>query len=81
MAVDSRAQWDEVLDKMVGEGAEGSDEDFVAVARYLVGEYGRVNVNATRLTIWRWCSTWTPRTPTRSSRTGRSTGSSRISPR
>jgi len=42
----SRAQWGEVLDKMVGEGAEGSDEDFTAVARYLVGEYGRVNVNA-----------------------------------
>jgi len=42
----SRAQWDEVIEKMVGEGAEGSDEDFAAVTKYLVSEFGRVNINA-----------------------------------
>ena len=41
----SRAQWDEVLEKMAVEGAEGSDEDFLAVTEYLVSEYGRVNIN------------------------------------
>jgi competence protein ComEA len=41
----SRAGWEEVLDKMVGKGAVGSDQDFELVLYYLLSHYGMVNVN------------------------------------
>ncbi len=41
----TRDQWGEVIDKMVERGAQGSDDDFNAVLEYLVGHYGRINVN------------------------------------
>lgn len=41
----TRDQWGEVIDKMVERGAQGSDDDFNAVLEYLVGRYGRINVN------------------------------------
>jgi competence protein ComEA len=41
-----REQWEETLDKMVEKGAKGSDEDFDAILTFLLGAYGRVNVNA-----------------------------------
>ena len=41
----SRAAWEEVLDKMVGKGAVGSDQDFELVLYYLLSHYGMVNVN------------------------------------
>jgi competence protein ComEA len=41
-----KPQWEEVIDKMVNEGATGSDAEFTVVLDYLMSEYGRVNVNA-----------------------------------
>ena len=41
----SRAQWEETTDKMVAAGAKGTEEEFTAALNYLVGHYGRVNVN------------------------------------
>lgn len=41
----TRDQWGEVIDKMIERGAQGSDEDFAAVLEYLVGHYGRININ------------------------------------
>jgi competence protein ComEA len=41
----TKDQWGEVIDKMVERGAQGTDEDFNAVMDYLVGHYGRINVN------------------------------------
>ena len=41
----SRAQWEEVTDKMITLGAKGTDEEFTTVLGYLVSHYGRVNVN------------------------------------
>jgi competence protein ComEA len=41
----TKDQWGEVIDKMVERGAQGTDDDFAAVLDYLVGHYGRINVN------------------------------------
>jgi len=41
----SRAQWEEVTDKMIALGAKGTEDEFTAVLSYLVSHYGRVNVN------------------------------------
>jgi competence protein ComEA len=41
----TREQWEEVFEVMVAKGLKGSDEDLTAVLNYLVGQYGRVNVN------------------------------------
>jgi competence protein ComEA len=40
-----RDQWNEVIDKMIQNGAKGSDDDFDLVLEYLESHYGRVNVN------------------------------------
>jgi competence protein ComEA len=40
-----RQQWEEVIEKMIDEGATGSNADFIVVLNYLLAEYGRVNVN------------------------------------
>jgi competence protein ComEA len=41
----TRTQWQEVIEKMVERGAEGTDDDFTAVEEYLIHNFGRVNVN------------------------------------
>jgi competence ComEA-like helix-hairpin-helix protein len=41
----TRTQWEEVIDKMVERGAQGTDEEFAAVEDYLLRNFGRVNVN------------------------------------
>ena len=41
----SRAQWEEVTDKMIAAGAKATDEEFTTVINYLVSQYGRANVN------------------------------------
>jgi competence protein ComEA len=41
----TRTQWQEVIEKMIERGAEGTDADFSAVEDYLIHNYGRVNVN------------------------------------
>jgi len=40
-----KTQWEEVILKMIDEGATGSDAEFTTVLNYLLSEYGRVNVN------------------------------------
>jgi competence protein ComEA len=41
-----KMQWEEVINKMVDEGATGTDAEFTVVLNYLMSEFGRVNVNA-----------------------------------
>jgi competence protein ComEA len=41
----TRQQWEEMIDVMVAKGMKASDEDLTKVLDYLVGQYGRVNVN------------------------------------
>jgi competence protein ComEA len=41
-----RQQWEEVIEKMIDEGATGSNAEFTVVLDYLMSEFGRVNVNA-----------------------------------
>jgi competence protein ComEA len=41
----TRTQWQEVIEKMIERGAEGTDSDFTAVEEYLVHQFGRVNIN------------------------------------
>jgi competence protein ComEA len=41
----TRTQWQEVIEKMVERGAEGTDADFTAVEEYLIHNFGRVNIN------------------------------------
>jgi competence ComEA-like helix-hairpin-helix protein len=41
----TRTQWEEVIEKMIERGAEGTDDDFVAAEQYLLRTSGRVNVN------------------------------------
>ncbi len=41
----SRSQWDDLINRMIERGAKGTDEEFTLVFDYLVGQYGRVNVN------------------------------------
>lgn len=41
----TRTQWEEVIQKMIDRGAQGTDEDFTAAELYLLRVSGRVNVN------------------------------------
>ena len=41
----SRSQWDDLINRMIERGAKGTDEEFTIIFDYLVGQYGRVNVN------------------------------------
>jgi len=41
----TRQQWEETIDLMVEKGMKSSDEELTKVLDYLVGQYGRVNVN------------------------------------
>jgi competence ComEA-like helix-hairpin-helix protein len=41
----TRTQWEEVIEKMIDRGAEGTAEDFTAAEEYLLRVSGRVNVN------------------------------------
>lgn len=41
----SRTAWESIVDSMVARGAQGSDEDFAAIAGYLARYFGVVNVN------------------------------------
>ena len=41
----TRAQWEDLLYKMIDLGAKGSNKEFQTVLEYLASEYGRVNVN------------------------------------
>ena len=41
----TRTQWEEVIEKMIERGAQGTSEDFTAAEEYLLRVSGRVNVN------------------------------------
>ena len=41
----TRTQWEEIIEKMIERGAEGTDDDFTAAEQYLLRVSGRVNVN------------------------------------
>ena len=41
----TRTQWEEVIEKMIERGAEGTEDDFKAAEDYLLRVSGRVNVN------------------------------------
>jgi competence protein ComEA len=41
----TRTQWEEVIQKMVERGAQGTEDELVAVQEYLLKVSGRVNVN------------------------------------
>src|SRR5712692_3218595 len=41
----TRQEWEETIDLMVEKGMKSSDEELTKVLDYLVGQYGRVNVN------------------------------------
>ena len=41
----TREQWRETLEKMISKGLKATDEELNTVFDYLVGQYGRVNVN------------------------------------
>ncbi|WP_239489324.1 helix-hairpin-helix domain-containing protein [Luteitalea sp. TBR-22] len=41
-----RNQWEELIEQMIARGAVVADEDYDVVIGYLVGEFGRVNVNS-----------------------------------
>jgi len=41
----TRTQWEEVIEKMIDRGAEGTSEDFTTAEEYLLRVSGRVNVN------------------------------------
>ena len=41
----SRAQWEDVIDKMITLGAKATDAEFNTILGYLIRQYGRVNVN------------------------------------
>src|SRR5262249_31781494 len=42
----TKAEWEDVLNKMIEKGAAGSDDDFKAVFGYLRRQYGKVFINA-----------------------------------
>ena len=42
----TKAEWEEVLTKMIEKGAAGSEEDFLNVFGYLRRHYGKVYINA-----------------------------------
>lgn len=41
----TRTQWEEVIEKMIERGAQGTADDFTAAEEYLLRVSGRVNVN------------------------------------
>src|SRR5438045_3610363 len=41
----TRAEWDGVMEDMIARGAEGTEEEFSALAAYLNQYLGKVNVN------------------------------------
>ena len=41
----TRTQWEEVIEKMIERGAQGTSEDFTAAEEYLLRVSGRVNIN------------------------------------
>lgn len=41
----TRTQWEEVIEKMIDRGAEGTSDDFTIAEEYLLRVSGRVNVN------------------------------------
>jgi len=41
----TRTQWEEIIEKMIDRGAEGTSEDFTTAEEYLLRVSGRVNVN------------------------------------
>lgn len=41
----TRTQWEEVIQKMVERGAQGTEDEFYVVQEYLLRVSGRVNVN------------------------------------
>ena len=41
----TRTQWEEVIEKMIDRGAEGTSDDFTTAEEYLMRVSGRVNVN------------------------------------
>ena len=41
----TRTQWEEVIEKMIERGAQGTPDDFTAAEDYLLRVSGRVNVN------------------------------------
>jgi competence ComEA-like helix-hairpin-helix protein len=41
----TRTQWEEVIEKMIDRGAEGTADDFTAAEEYLLRVSGRVNIN------------------------------------
>jgi competence ComEA-like helix-hairpin-helix protein len=41
----TRTQWEEIIEKMIERGAEGTEDDFAATEQYLLRVSGRVNVN------------------------------------
>jgi competence ComEA-like helix-hairpin-helix protein len=41
----TRTQWEEVIEKMIDRGAEGTSDDFSTAEEYLLRVSGRVNVN------------------------------------
>jgi competence ComEA-like helix-hairpin-helix protein len=41
----TRTQWEEIIEKMIERGAEGTEDDFNAAEQYLLRVSGRVNVN------------------------------------
>jgi competence ComEA-like helix-hairpin-helix protein len=41
----TRTQWEEVIEKMIERGAQGTPDDFTAAEEYLLRVSGRVNIN------------------------------------
>ena len=41
----TKAEWEDVIKKMIGEGAEGTEKEFLAVFAYLRHHYGKVFIN------------------------------------
>lgn len=41
----TRTQWEEIIEKMIDRGAEGTADDFTSAEEYLLRVSGRVNVN------------------------------------
>ena len=46
----TRTQWEEIIEKMIDRGAEGTSEDFTTAEVYLLRVSGRVNVNRAQAT-------------------------------
>ena len=42
----TKAEWEDIIKKMIGEGAEGTEKEFLAVFAYLRHHYGKVFINA-----------------------------------